>query len=251
MKLIEFIETFRDKGGQNHEWDHDLWEKLADAAYKKSGESYVGTMDEIEVARGLDDLYWMIKAGLFEDYSGADIGTPVITRARAAPSAWTFTIKPIRELLDRYVGDGVGWVDPFAGENSPAEYTNDQHPDRKARWHMDAELFCQMITRMKRSEGRMLRGVIFDPPYSYRQVSEHYKGIGLKAKSIDTSANFYNRVMNAICDQIEPGGYAISCGWNSNAFGMNRGFEIVEILLVAHGSHHNDTIVTVEKKVRP
>jgi len=29
--------------------------------------------------------------------------------------------------------------------------------------------------------------------------------------------------------------------------GKNRGFEIVEILLVAHGGHHNDTIVTVEK----
>lgn len=31
--------------------------------------------------------------------------------------------------------------------------------------------------------------------------------------------------------------------------GLKRGFEIVEILLVAHGSNHNDTIVTVEKKV--
>lgn len=27
------------------------------------------------------------------------------------------------------------------------------------------------------------------------------------------------------------------------------GFEIIEILLVAHGGWHNDTIVTVEKKV--
>ena len=31
--------------------------------------------------------------------------------------------------------------------------------------------------------------------------------------------------------------------------GKNRGFEIVEILLVAHGGHHNDTICTVEKKI--
>ena len=54
-----------------------------------------------------------------------------ISRARAAPSAWTFTIKPIRELVDRYVGNGTGWIDPFAGNNSPAEFTNDQHPHRK------------------------------------------------------------------------------------------------------------------------
>ena len=42
----------------------------------------------------------------------------------------------------------------------------------------------------------------------------------------------------------------ITCGWNSNGFGKNRGFEIIEILLVAHGQHRNDTIVTVERKVK-
>ena len=31
--------------------------------------------------------------------------------------------------------------------------------------------------------------------------------------------------------------------------GKNRGFEIVEILLVAHGGHYNDTIVTIEIKL--
>jgi len=173
-----------------------------------------------------------------------------ISRAYAAPSAWTFTIKPIRELVDRYVGDGVGWIDPFAGDNSPAELTNDMHPGRNARWHMDAEQFCHMVVRMTKYEGRILRGILYDPPYSYRQISEHYKEIGgRKATSIDTSANFYNRVMNAICDRIEPGGYAISCGWNSNGFGKNRGFEIIEILIVAHGQHHNDTLVTVERRI--
>ncbi len=168
-----------------------------------------------------------------------------ISRARAAPSAWTFTIKPIREIVEKYVGDGIGWIDPFAGDNSSCEFTNDMHPDRKARWHMDAERFCHMIKMMN----PRIVGGMFDPPYSCRQISEHYKENGLKARSIDTSSNFYNRVMNAMCDQIPVGGHTISCGWNSNGFGKNRGFEIVEILLVAHGTHHNDTIVTVERKV--
>ena len=42
----------------------------------------------------------------------------------------------------------------------------------------------------------------------------------------------------------------ISCGWNSCGFGKKLGFEIVEILLVCHGRTHNDTIVTVEKKIQ-
>ena len=42
-----------------------------------------------------------------------------IERKWAMPNKWTFTIKPITELLSRYVGDGMGWVDLFAGKNSP------------------------------------------------------------------------------------------------------------------------------------
>jgi hypothetical protein len=171
-----------------------------------------------------------------------------ISRAWAMPSAWTFTIKPIAELLSRYVPyNGEGWVDPFAGNNSPAEFTNDQHPDRNAVWHMDSEEFCKMMST--ECNGAMYNGVLFDPLYSYRQVSEHYKEVGKKARSIDTSSNFYNRVKNAICDSIKPGGYAITFGWNTNGFGKKRGFKQIEILIVAHGGHHNDTLCVVERKV--
>lgn len=166
------------------------------------------------------------------------------SRVWAMPSAWTFTIKPIRELLDRYVVDGVGWIDPMAGDYSPAELTNDWNPERKADFHMDAEEFCKMM----RPYGPF-DGVLNDPPYSYRQVSEHYKEVGKKARAIDTSANFYNRVMNSVCDSIKPGGYAITFGWNTNGFGKNRGYELIEILDVPHGGHHNDTLVTVERKI--
>ena len=148
--------------------------------------------------------------------------------------------------MDKYVGDGIGWIDPFAGNNSPAEFTNDGHPDRKAVYHMDSDVFAEYICEHVQEQ---FNGVLFDPPYSYRQVSEHYKQLGRKARAIDTSSNFYNRVMNALCDHVKPGGYAISFGWNTNAFGKNRGFEIVEIMIVAHGGHHNDTLVTVERKL--
>ena len=47
---------------------------------------------------------------------------------------------------------------------------------------------------------------------------------------------------------IKPGGYAICCGWTSQGLGKNRGFEMIEILLVPHGGSKNDTIVTVEVK---
>jgi hypothetical protein len=165
----------------------------------------------------------------------------VIRRYFAMANKWTFQIPPIKELLERYVGNGKGWVDPYAGENSMAEYTNDHNPERKTKYHLDAKEFCEKL------EGKF-DGILFDPPYSYRQITEHYKVMGLKANRLDTSYNFYRRVMNVIIPKLKVGSYAISFGWNSNGFGKKYGFEIIEILLVAHGGHHNDTIVTVERK---
>ena len=162
-------------------------------------------------------------------------------RVWANPNAWTFQIEPIKQLLDRYVFNGKGWIEPFAGNSNYSEFRNDINPERKQPYCMDAIDFCNSL----KDE---YSGIIFDPPYSYRQVSEHYKEVGKKATQLDTSSNFYSRVMNSICDKIKIDGYAISMGWNSNGFGKNRGFKIVEILLVAHGGHHNDTIVVVEKK---
>jgi hypothetical protein len=168
-----------------------------------------------------------------------------ISRYQAPPHRWTFTIKPIQELLARYVCDGKGWVDPFAGLHSPAEFTNDLNPAMPTQHHLLADAFCTQIG------AGLYKGVLLDPPYSYRQITEHYASLGLKATALDTSNRFYNRVMNSICDKIEPGGYAISFGWNTNGFGPNRGFELIEVLIVAHGQHHNDTLVTVERKITP
>ena len=162
-----------------------------------------------------------------------------LTRVWAMPNAATFQIKPIQQLLARYVGTGKGWIDPFAGRNSPAELTNDINRKIPATFHLDALKFVEGLTTNP-------KGILFDPPYSIRQVSEHYQSAGRKASQLDTSANFYSRVMNAVCDNVQE--WAISFGWNTNGFGVNRGFEIVEILIVAHGGRHNDTLCVVEKR---
>lgn len=169
---------------------------------------------------------------------------PRFSRVWAMPSGETFLIKPIADLLRRYVGDGRGWIDPFAGNNSPAEFTNDLNPATRAKEHMLAKDFVR-----KDWGGRKFKGAIFDPPYSGRQVAELYTAIGKMVHTDDTNSYFYYEVIDALAPLVEAGGYAISCGWNSAGFGLKYGFEIVEIMLVAHGGHHNDTIVTVEQKV--
>jgi hypothetical protein len=89
--------------------------------------------------------------------------------------------------------------------------------------------------------------VLFDPPYSLRQLKECYAGVGKSLTQQDTQS-YFTLIKNEIARVLKVGGYCISFGWNSNGIGIKRGFEIVEILLVAHGGNHNDTITTVERK---
>ncbi len=156
------------------------------------------------------------------------------------PNKWTFQILPIKQLLDRYVGNGIDWIDPFAGENSPAEITNDLNPKRPTKYHLEAIDFVNSLKEQK------YKGVLFDPPYSLRQVKECYDEVGKKLSFDATHDASFGKVKDIISSKVE---FAICCGWNTNGFGKNRGFKLIEILLVAHGGHHNDTIVTVERKV--
>ncbi len=159
------------------------------------------------------------------------------------PNRWTFKIPPIQEILAKYVQADQLWIDPFSGYNSPATITNDINQDCPTKYHMLAEDFCKMLPDM-------YDGIIFDPPYSATAVSRLYHQMQLKVNMDDTNANFYWKVKRASASKIKIGGYAICFGWNSNGFGKNLGFELVEIYLIAHGSSRNDTIVTVERRVR-
>ena len=91
-------------------------------------------------------------------------------------------------------------------------------------------------------------GVLFDPPYSCRQISECYKGVGLAVHMEDTQSSFYTKRKREVARVLKSGGKAVCFGWNSGGIGKSLGFDLVEVLLVAHGGAHNDTICTVEVK---
>ena len=94
-----------------------------------------------------------------------------IERKWAMPSSITFGIKPIAELLDEEITEGE-WVDPFARDSKRANITNDINEDTAAEYHMDALEFLKMMG------DDCADGVLYDPPYSLRQVKECYNSIG-------------------------------------------------------------------------
>lgn len=167
-----------------------------------------------------------------------------ISRVFANANHETFKIKPIKELLNRYIGDGKGWIDPFAGNNSPVEYTNDLNPNTKAKYHLFAQEFIKQFNSIE------FDGCILDPPYSPRQMKECYTIVGHKPTMRDTqNVSLYMDVKKAIAPKIKSGGYVITCGWNSYGWGKRFGFTPIELLIVCHSSAHNDTMVLVERKM--
>ena len=167
-----------------------------------------------------------------------------IERVWAMPNKETFSIPPIKKLLQEEVTGGL-WVDPFSNGKRITENTiiNDLNPEICADYHMDALDFLKLF------DSGSVDGVLYDPPYSLRQVVECYKGFGREVTQETTQASWRSRHLDEIARILKPGGKAICFGWNSSGVGKTRGFELYRILLVPHGGSKNDTIVTVEYKV--
>ena len=168
-----------------------------------------------------------------------------LTRKFAMPSKDTFTMIPVAELIAQRMQSGEVWADPFAGWNSPATITNDLNPEAPTDYHLEAGDFAAQLGN------NSLDGVLLDPPYSPRQISEMYKSIGLTVGMEETqNGALYKRVKDTITPKLKPNGTAICFGWNSQGFCKARGFQLEQILLIPHGGGHNDTIITVERKIQ-
>jgi hypothetical protein len=167
------------------------------------------------------------------------------TRTWAMPNSDTFSVRPIGDFVRSYLAASKVSVDPFARNNLWATYTNDINPNTAAQRHMDAEDFLYQL----RGEG-LGAGVdlaILDPPYSPRQISECYQELGRKVGMTDTQSSvLYARVRAALLPLLTPNATVLSFGWSSTGMGAKHGFDISEILLVAHGGAHNDTICVAE-----
>ncbi len=165
----------------------------------------------------------------------------LIERVWAMPNKNTFEIKPIHDLIKEELTDGI-WIDPFANRNKFATITNDLNEEFDTDYHLDALDF------MKIFDNNSVDGVLYDPPYSPRQVSECYNNVGLNVTWDTTKASFWGNHKREISRIVKLGGKVITFGWNSGGIGYKYGFEIERILLVPHGGWHNDTICTVEVK---
>jgi len=147
----------------------------------------------------------------------------IIEKRWSMPSKNTFSIKPIRELLEFEFK--TKFIDPF-----PYPYQKDA------------------LEYLQTFESESVSELAFDPPYSQRQLKEVYDNSGLSLDVMNCS--YWSKLKKEISRVIQYNGKVISFGWNSGGIGKSLGFEQTRILLVSHGGMHNDTICTVEIKLK-
>lgn len=166
-----------------------------------------------------------------------------VRKAWSMPNGNTFDMLPIRNLIltERRVNPGL-WIDPFANSNRMADITNDLDPRFDTDYHMEARDFLAMFGDSS------VDGVLYDPPYSPRQISECYRSLDRSVTWTDTNTSYWSQQKDEIARILKPGGTCITFAWNSNGLGNSRGFVQKRILIVSHGGWHNDTLVTVERK---
>jgi len=142
------------------------------------------------------------------------------------PNSRTFKIPSIAVLLNQELSHS--WkpktIDPF-----PFPYKSDA------------------LKYLKKLKSKSIHKLVFDPPYSLRQLKEVYAGLG-RAMSYHESQHYWSDLRNEITRITAKNAKVISFGWNTIGIGVTRGFTQTRILIVCHGGHHHDTLCTVEIK---
>lgn len=166
-----------------------------------------------------------------------------LNRIWEMPNKNTFDITAINNLILKYTENKKVIIDPFANKNTIATITNDLDPQYNTDYNLDAIDFLKLMS------DKSVDMVLYDPPYSPRQISESYTKLNKSVNMKTTQSSYWSNHKKHIARIVKKDGIVITCGWNSGGIGKKYGFEIIEILLVAHGGWHNDTIITVEKKI--
>ena len=94
------------------------------------------------------------------------LGDITITKSWAMPNSQTFSIPPIKAFVEKYIDGAAVIIDPFANSCKYGTITNDMNPEFDTDYHLDALEFLKLLPTSSADV------VLYDPPYSLRQVSE-------------------------------------------------------------------------------
>tara|TARA_R100000655_G_scaffold108713_1_gene161255 strand:+ start:392 stop:1015 length:624 start_codon:yes stop_codon:yes gene_type:complete len=184
-----------------------------------------------------------------------------MTHRRTNITSKPFDNPHIRQIIDRIIrrvtASGIELFneplicDPFANESFTAGLENCITNDLNPKFNTDYNLeFADFAVKMF-GQNQEFDLILFDPPYSLRQLKEQYDGIG-KDLELWQTHNMWSAGKDLLAECVKHGGYVISLGWHSSGFGKKRGFQKTEVHLFEQVAREDryDLILTIEKKVQ-
>jgi len=106
-----------------------------------------------------------------------------IYRQWAMPNKNTFSIKPVKEFIERNIfGELI--IDPYANTNKLATITNDLDSQFNTDYNLDSIDFLKLF------KDNEVDFCLFDPPFSPRQVSECYRKLDKNCKYSNDASKF-------------------------------------------------------------
>jgi hypothetical protein len=165
---------------------------------------------------------------------------PLITWHYDLASPDTFTIPIFKQTFRNYVAAGAVVADLFARNSQlgTCGLRNDIDRETSAESHLDVFDFLACIG------DNTLDAVIIDPPFSFNQASKHYKNSAGKCLGV----GWVPTVRRLAGDKLKAGGLMFCCGWDGNGAGNKKAFNLVRVVVCAHGQSRNATILTVDQK---
>jgi hypothetical protein len=132
-------------------------------------------------------------------------------RIFSMPNKNTFKMKPAKDFIYAYLGKTNRTYDPFCGASKIAVFRNDI-----ALTGIDSKDWLESI------DDNSAELVLFDPPYTPRQLKECYNSMGVSLH--DTKPSVWKIWKNEIARITEPGGVVLSFGNNSMGIGKKKWF---------------------------
>lgn len=164
---------------------------------------------------------------------------PVVSWNFDNAAADTMTIPCFKKRFLALVPTGIV-ADLFARncKLGSLNFRNDIDPETSSECHLDVFDFLNTLPP------ESVDAIIIDPPFSFNQAAKHYKNSAGKCLGV----GWLTAVRRLAGEKIKKGGYMFCLGWDGNGAANREKFNLIEVVVCAHGQTRNATIMTIDQK---
>ena len=143
-------------------------------------------------------------------------------------------------VYQRNVIGSLEIVDLFARQCPWGTVRNDINPQLYPAYTTHSMDALECIKGLKRNSAHI---ILFDPPFSDRQSAEEYG-----TSNLYTDPSYIAEIGQEMFRVLQPGGFLIKCGYNTNA--PAKGFECVKVFIANFGASRNDILFSLWTKTQ-